>query len=132
MAHTHTAVRACIERFEGAITTAEAEVDQIKQQLTAAEARVASLVAAKTEKELEFLNRLYDLYTAVISTVDGYADILWADVTTNLDAMTEQVTQFQAQCRKLPKALREWDAYVDLRKKIDEFLEKKITEIEEV
>ena len=77
----------------------------------------------KTEKELEFLNRLYDLYTAVISTVDGYADILWADVTTNLDAMTEQVTQFQAQCRKLPKALREWDAYVDLRKKIDEFLE---------
>ena len=59
----------------------------------------------------------------MISTVDGYADILWADVTTNLDAMTEQVTQFQAQCRKLPKALREWDAYVDLRKKIDEFLE---------
>ena len=33
------------------------------------------------------------------------------------------MTQFQAQCRKLPKALREWDAYVDLRKKIDEFLE---------
>ena len=53
MAHTHTAVRASIERFEGEITTAEAEVDQIKQQLTAAEARVASLVAAKTEKELE-------------------------------------------------------------------------------
>ena len=33
------------------------------------------------------------------------------------------MTQFQAQCRKLPKALRDWHAYVDLRKKIDEFLE---------
>jgi len=26
-------------------------------------------------------------------------------------------------CRKLPKALREWQAYLDLRKKIDDFSE---------
>ena len=40
-----------------------------------------------------------------------------------MDAMTEQVTQFQAQCRKLPKSLRDWQAYEDCRRKIDEFLE---------
>ena len=76
----------------------------------------------KTEKELEFLSTLYDLYSEVISTIDGYADILWTDVVANIEAMTEQVSGFQAACRKLPKALRDWDAYADLRKKIDDFL----------
>ena len=59
----------------------------------------------KTEKELEFLSTLYDLYSEVISTIDGYADILWTDVVANIEAMTEQVSGFQAACRKLPKAL---------------------------
>ena len=58
----------------------------------------------------------------MISTIDGYADILWTDVVANIEAMTEQVSGFQAACRKLPKALRDWDAYADLRKKIDDFL----------
>jgi len=36
---------------------------------------------------------------------------------------THQVLQYQAQCRKLPKALRDWRAYVDCRDTIDNFLE---------
>jgi hypothetical protein len=31
--------------------------------------------------------------------------------------------QYQNQCRKLPKALRDWQAYVDCRDTIDSFLE---------
>jgi dynein heavy chain len=77
----------------------------------------------KTEKEIGMLTRLYDLYTAVLSTIDNYADILWTDVVANIDQMSEQVSQFQAQCKKLPKALRDWPAYTDCRKKIDDFLE---------
>ena len=77
----------------------------------------------QTEKELEFLGRLYDLYKDVIATIDGYADILWTEVVANIESMNEQVSIFQAACRKLPKALRDWDAYTDLRKKIDDFLE---------
>ena len=53
---------------------------------------------------------LYDLYKDVISTIDNYSDILWTEVVANIEQMNEQVTQFQAQCRKLPKALRDWDA----------------------
>ncbi len=34
-----------------------------------------------------------------------------------------QVNQYQAQAKKLPKALREWQAYLDCRKTIDDFLE---------
>ena len=50
---TRPHLRASIERYAGEIATAEAEVVQIKQQLAAAKARAASLVAAKKEKELE-------------------------------------------------------------------------------
>jgi dynein heavy chain len=77
----------------------------------------------KTEKEISMLTRLYDLYTTVLSTIDNYADILWTDVVASIDTMSEQVSQFQAQCKKLPKALRDWPAYTDCRKKIDDFLE---------
>lgn len=29
--------------------------------------------------------------------------------------------QYYTRCRKLPKAMREWPAYIDLKKKIDDF-----------
>jgi dynein heavy chain len=77
----------------------------------------------KTEKEINMLERLYDLYVLVLSTITGYADILWTDVVANIETMTEQVTGFQNQCKKLPKSLRDWQAYQDCRKKIDDFLE---------
>lgn len=34
-----------------------------------------------------------------------------------------QVLQYQNQCKKLPKALRDWQAFVDCRDTIDNFLE---------
>ena len=37
--------------------------------------------------------------------------------------MAEQVNMFQAQAKKLPKGLRDWPAYKDCRKTIDDFLE---------
>ena len=77
----------------------------------------------KTEKEIEFLDKLYSLWTNVTRTIGCYVDILWHDVKEQIDVMTETATSFQAQCKKLPKAMRDWPAYVDLRKKIDDFLE---------
>jgi dynein heavy chain len=77
----------------------------------------------KTEKEINMLDRLYGLYVSVLSTINGYADILWTDVVANIETMTEQVSGFQNQCKKLPKSLRDWQAYQDCRKKIDDFLE---------
>ena len=34
-----------------------------------------------------------------------------------------QVNNFQNQAKKLPKALRDWQAFVDCKKVIDDFLE---------
>eukprot|EP00899_Mesostigma_viride_P009796 jgi/Mesvir1/18818/Mv04309-RA.2 len=77
----------------------------------------------KTEKELALLDKLYSLYVLVITTINGYADIYWVEVVSNIDTMTEQVNNFQQQCRKLPKALRDWEAFHVCKKTIDDFLE---------
>eukprot|EP00878_Enallax_costatus_P041459 GHUV01048245.1.p1 GENE.GHUV01048245.1~~GHUV01048245.1.p1 ORF type:complete len:369 (+),score=142.53 GHUV01048245.1:96-1202(+) len=77
----------------------------------------------QTEKEVSMLDRLYSLYVTVISTIKGYGEYFWVDVVEKIDEWGEQVMQYQAQCKKLPKALRDWQAYVDCRDTIDNFLE---------
>ena len=59
----------------------------------------------------------------VISTIDCYGNILWADVATNAESMSEQLTIYQAQCNKMPKALSDWDAYKMLNDTINNFCE---------
>jgi dynein heavy chain len=58
----------------------------------------------------------------VISTIKGYGDYFWVDVVEKVDEWGEQVLQYQAQCKKLPKALRDWQAYVDCRCDIQDAL----------
>ncbi len=72
-------------------------------------------------KELKLLNALYGLYSDVLSTVSGYAEILWSDL--NLEAISTQMADFQARCRRLPKAMRDWGAFLELKKVIDDFSE---------
>ena len=59
----------------------------------------------------------------MINTINGYSDVLWVDIVAQVDAMTEQVGNFQAQMKKLPRAMRELGAYEELRKTIEDFLE---------
>ena len=59
----------------------------------------------------------------VITTIRGFGDLFWVDVVEQIDTMTEQVNNFQNQAKKLPKALRDWQAFVDCKKVIDDFLE---------
>ena len=77
----------------------------------------------KTDKEIAMLDKLYTLYVNVITTINGYGDLMWVDVVDQIDQMLEQTNSFQNQCKKLPKALRDWQAYRDCRQKIDDFLE---------
>jgi dynein heavy chain len=62
------------------------------------------------------------LYSDVISTISGYGDLLWVDVVTQIDAMNERVLTFQASSKRLPKGLREWPAYLECKRTIDDFL----------
>ncbi|XP_072250743.1 dynein axonemal heavy chain 5 isoform X1 [Leuresthes tenuis] len=72
-------------------------------------------------KQLTLLQKLYGLYNSVIETVNGYYDILWADI--HIEKINNELLDFQTRCRKLPRALKEWQAFLDLKKTIDEFSE---------
>ncbi|XP_063230049.1 dynein axonemal heavy chain 8-like [Bacillus rossius redtenbacheri] len=72
-------------------------------------------------RELRLLGWLYDLYNSVMITVSGYFELLWAEV--DIEAITAQLQEFQMRCRQLPAAMRDWPAYIDLKKKIDDFNE---------
>jgi dynein heavy chain len=75
----------------------------------------------RIKKELTLLQKLYGLYNAVVDSVDGYYDILWAEV--DIDKINNELLEFQNRCRKLPKAMKDWQAFQDLKKKIDDFNE---------
>ncbi|XP_044298752.1 dynein axonemal heavy chain 5 [Varanus komodoensis] len=73
------------------------------------------------KKQLNLLQKLYSLYNNVIDTVNGYYDILWSEV--NIEKINNELLEFQNRCRKLPRALKEWQAFLDLKRTIDDFSE---------
>ncbi|XP_032037004.1 dynein heavy chain 5, axonemal-like [Aythya fuligula] len=75
----------------------------------------------KIKRELSLLQKLYSLYNSVIDNINGYNEILWNDL--NIEKINNELLDFQNKIRKLPKALKEWQAFQDLKKKIDDFAE---------
>ncbi|XP_002666734.3 dynein axonemal heavy chain 5 [Danio rerio] len=75
----------------------------------------------RIKRELNLLSKLYSLYNSVIDSVSGYYDILWADL--NIEKINNELLDFQNRIRKLPAALKEWQAFNDLKKTIDDFNE---------
>lgn len=73
----------------------------------------------KIRKELKLLESLYSLYTDVIVTVNGYNDIIWSDL--DLKSIEEEVKRFQDRCKRLPKGMRDWEAFLELKKTIEDF-----------
>jgi len=76
----------------------------------------------KTKKELVLLDQLYKLYTDVIDTIEDWKQIEWERVRDEIDDMAERMEEFASRCKKMPPKLRDWDAYKDLKKQIDEFM----------
>ncbi|KAI9544461.1 hypothetical protein NQZ68_001334 [Dissostichus eleginoides] len=75
----------------------------------------------KKKKELDLLQKLYGLYDAVMGKISGYYGILWTEV--DIEKINGELLEFQNRCRKLPKALKDWPAFMDLKKTIDDFSE---------
>ena len=55
----------------------------------------------RIKRELNLLQKLYSLYNTVMDSIDGYYDILWADV--DIEKINSELLEFQNRCRKLPK-----------------------------
>eukprot|EP00931_Biecheleriopsis_adriatica_P081370 TRINITY_DN5469_c0_g1_i3.p1 TRINITY_DN5469_c0_g1~~TRINITY_DN5469_c0_g1_i3.p1 ORF type:complete len:4660 (-),score=1275.41 TRINITY_DN5469_c0_g1_i3:88-14067(-) len=76
-----------------------------------------------TKKELEYLSQLYELYSAVLDTIGAWKDYLWVDVPGEAENMKKEADQFANRCKKMPKQLRQWPAYHELKKEIEDFQE---------
>ncbi|XP_024899314.1 dynein heavy chain 5, axonemal [Pteropus alecto] len=73
------------------------------------------------KKQLNLLQKIYTLYNSVIETVNGYHDIPWSEV--NIEKINSELLEFQNRCRKLPRASKDWQAFLDLKSTIDDFSE---------
>mmetsp|Transcript_44439 Transcript_44439/g.32512 ORF Transcript_44439/g.32512 Transcript_44439/m.32512 type:complete len:231 (+) Transcript_44439:1613-2305(+) len=74
----------------------------------------------ETSKEIELLNKLYNLYSRVKDTISKWKDIQWMDIQNEIGKMMEDIEIFQKDCFKLPGVLKSWDAYKELKTEIDE------------
>ncbi|KAA0177346.1 hypothetical protein FNF27_01124 [Cafeteria roenbergensis] len=77
----------------------------------------------RISKELKLLRKLYDLYRDVNEAFASYATILWSQVVTNVSQMRDEMEGFSTKCNKLPRRLKDWEAYRELQDKIDGFQE---------
>jgi dynein heavy chain, axonemal len=75
----------------------------------------------KTQEEIASLEQLYGWYTAVISAVQERGAMLWTATASNLEAISIQISEFSGAGKKMPKSLRDWPAYKDCRRFLDEF-----------
>jgi dynein heavy chain len=66
------------------------------------------------------LSPLRSLYTAVLAATRDHGALPWAQAVAQFDALGARVADFQAQARRVPRALREWPAYRDCRRAVDD------------
>lgn len=78
-------------------------------------------VLHQRKKDFVLLLKLYSLYLIVLETIDGYNDVKWTDI--NIENIGAEIMDYQLRCRSLPKGMQNWNAYIDLNKKIDDFNE---------
>ncbi|CAK9824517.1 Dynein axonemal heavy chain 8 [Anthophora retusa] len=71
------------------------------------------------KREINLLQKLYSLYLQVIRTIDSYYEIPWSDI--DIESIVTELGDFQNRCRRLPKAMTDWPAFIELKKKIDDF-----------
>ncbi|XP_059166583.1 dynein axonemal heavy chain 8-like [Physella acuta] len=75
----------------------------------------------KTGEELDLLSQLYGLFQKFIKFDNKFRDTLWAEV--DLEASSSEVEGYWDECLALPSKLKDWEAYNDLRTKLQNYLE---------
>lgn len=78
----------------------------------------------KTDAEIKNLNKLYLLYDTVIKSMNQFRERSWAEVNRDdLEKMNTDAATYEEQCKRLPKDLKEWAAYKELKKRIEDLKE---------
>ncbi|XP_070190368.1 uncharacterized protein [Littorina saxatilis] len=75
----------------------------------------------RTGEELDLLSQLYGLFQKFIRFDNRFRDTLWAEV--DLESSSREVESYWDECLALPSKLKDWDAYNDLKTKLQTYLE---------
>lgn len=78
-------------------------------------------ILEKRKKEFNLLEKLYSLYLRVMADMNSFLELLWSDI--DIADINQRVQNFQNECRRLPVGLKDWPAFIELKKKIDDFNE---------
>jgi len=78
----------------------------------------------ETRRVFNLLKRLYDLYSSVNRSIQTWSSTLWNRL--KVDDIIDSLTEYTQKCRKLPKGLKEWPTYEELKNNIDDWSEKMI------
>ncbi|KAJ0182474.1 hypothetical protein K1T71_001843 [Dendrolimus kikuchii] len=71
------------------------------------------------KKQFNLLSKLYSLYLAVMNSIDGYFETPWVEI--DIETIVAQLAEFDLRCRKLPRGMKDWPAFIELKNKIDDF-----------
>ena len=71
----------------------------------------------KIKKELKLLQNLYSLYNDVLAKRQVYNETLWQDI--KLEEINTDMADFQNKIKKLPKAIKDWDSFNELKTIVD-------------
>ena len=74
----------------------------------------------KTQNELDKLDKLYTLYLKVTETITKWEEIIWLDISGEIDGMKEGIEQFLKDCLKLPGDSKKYPAYKELKQRLDD------------
>ncbi|XP_039290802.1 dynein heavy chain 8, axonemal [Nilaparvata lugens] len=78
-------------------------------------------ILQERKKQFNLLQKLYGLYLLVNQSIDGYFELAWYEV--DIEVIMAELQEYQNRCRKLPKGMKDWPAFIELKKKIDDFNE---------
>ena len=76
------------------------------------------------DMELKNLSQLYKLYSNVLETLTEWKEKLWSEIEQDMISdWIDEIERFKKQCISLPKDLKTWQAYTELKVKIESYKE---------
>lgn len=78
----------------------------------------------ENKRIFNLLKKLYDLYNTVNRSIETWLNTPYSRI--RVDEINESLVDYTNKCRKLPKTLKDWPTYIDLKNKIDEWTEKMV------
>lgn len=111
-----------LNKYEGMCQEVEAKVKEFHDRETLFGLQKTQYnELRRVRRELNTINLLYSLYSKTDVAISKFSEFLWINVAASMNKMSETIGEFQGELMSLPRQLRDWAAYKEVRQKIYEF-----------